>query len=145
MMPQKDTIHDAVRAALENDGWTVTDDPFLIRFEDVKFYADIKAEKKAESDSEKQCIVIEVKSFLHRSPVHNLEEAVGQYRVYKQVLEEVAPEIEIYLAIGHEVYQQTFQKRAFQAIIRGQEIKMLVVDTVRRKIVTWINTPNIAP
>jgi hypothetical protein len=29
-MPKRDSIHDIVRVALENDGWKVTHDPFTI-------------------------------------------------------------------------------------------------------------------
>jgi hypothetical protein len=33
-MPRKDRIHQAVRNALVKDGWTVTDDPFRIAYEE---------------------------------------------------------------------------------------------------------------
>ena len=30
-MPARDLYHDAVKAALIKDGWTITDDPFMIK------------------------------------------------------------------------------------------------------------------
>ncbi|MBI1765228.1 MAG: hypothetical protein HYR56_27765 [Acidobacteria bacterium] len=31
-MPRLDTIHEAVKQALINDGWTITDDPYIIEY-----------------------------------------------------------------------------------------------------------------
>lgn len=38
-MPAKDIYHDAVKAALIKDGWTITADPYTIRFEDAELFA----------------------------------------------------------------------------------------------------------
>jgi hypothetical protein len=43
-MPAADQIHDAVKRALVKDGWTITDDPYVIRYEDATLYADLAAE-----------------------------------------------------------------------------------------------------
>lgn len=37
-MPARDAFHDAVRHALEKDGWTITHDPFPIRAEFGRMY-----------------------------------------------------------------------------------------------------------
>ncbi len=34
-MPAPDQIHNAVKNALLKDGWTITDDPYLIQYEDA--------------------------------------------------------------------------------------------------------------
>lgn len=44
-MPRLDTYHNVVRVALVKDGWTITDDPLVIQFEDLTMYADLGAEK----------------------------------------------------------------------------------------------------
>jgi len=44
-MPAKDTYHHAVKNSLLKDGWTITADPYFIKYEDAKLYADIAAEK----------------------------------------------------------------------------------------------------
>lgn len=31
-MPARDIFHQAVRTALETDGWTITDDPLLLEY-----------------------------------------------------------------------------------------------------------------
>lgn len=55
-MPAKDLYHDIVVAALEADGWTITDDPFRLRYGDRKLYVDLGAERTtiaAEKQGEK--------------------------------------------------------------------------------------------
>ena len=44
-MPRFDKHHEAVKNALIKDGWTITDDPLTVEFEDVYLYADIGAER----------------------------------------------------------------------------------------------------
>ena len=44
-MPAKDFIHNTVKNALIKDGWTITNDPYTIRYEDDSVYADLGAER----------------------------------------------------------------------------------------------------
>ena len=46
-MPRKDQIHEAVRNALVKDGWTITDDPCRIEYEEADVYADLRIEKRS--------------------------------------------------------------------------------------------------
>jgi hypothetical protein len=75
----KDIYHQAVRNALEKDGWTITHDPFRIpkRVIGAKLEIDLGLEKVivAEKDTEK--IVVEVKSFLKTSLIHEFHSVLG--------------------------------------------------------------------
>ncbi|MEG3930685.1 MULTISPECIES: element excision factor XisH family protein [unclassified Microcoleus] len=45
-MPAKDRFHEAVKVALQKDGWTITDDPLTIPIERLSnLYIDFGAEK----------------------------------------------------------------------------------------------------
>ena len=66
-MPAKDTYHHAVKNALLKDGWTITADPYFIKYEDAELYADIAAEKPIAAERQGQKIVVEIKSFIGRS------------------------------------------------------------------------------
>jgi hypothetical protein len=44
-MPAKDIYHNAVKNALVKDGWKITADPYLLKYEDAELYADLAAEK----------------------------------------------------------------------------------------------------
>jgi hypothetical protein len=68
-MPAKDIYHDAVKAALIKDGWTITADPYPIKYEEIKLFADLAGEKTISASREEQQIVVEIKSFLGRSPM----------------------------------------------------------------------------
>lgn len=54
-MTRKDIFHDAVRHALEKDGWTITHDPLTLQVGGVDMYIDLGAERliAAEKDGEK--------------------------------------------------------------------------------------------
>jgi hypothetical protein len=44
-MPAKDFYHNPVRNALIKDGWTITDDPLIIKRGEGSTYADLGAEE----------------------------------------------------------------------------------------------------
>jgi hypothetical protein len=56
-MPAKDIYHNAVKNALLKDGWTITADPYFIKYEDAELYADLAAEKPIAAEREKEEIL----------------------------------------------------------------------------------------
>jgi hypothetical protein len=78
-VPADDAIKPAVVAALVKDGWTITHDPYLIRFGGDRLLVDLAAARPvlaAERGEER--IAVEVKSFLSGSPLHEFQQALGQ-------------------------------------------------------------------
>ena len=138
-MPRKDSIHTPVKNALIKDGWTVTDDPFRIVYEDTDVYADLRVVKTENGTTIQRALVIEIKGFSGESPVHNLENALGQYELYRIYLEQVAPDDKVYLAIDLAVYRKQFSRPGFALVVRAKNLPLLVVDTKREEIVQWIN------
>jgi hypothetical protein len=84
-MPAVDRIHDAVKTALIKDGWTITADPYRIKFEEASLLADLAADRPLEAERGEERIIVEVKSFLGPSQLHDLEVAIGQYQVYRSL------------------------------------------------------------
>ncbi|MBD2162592.1 hypothetical protein H6F46_18040 [Limnothrix sp. FACHB-1083] len=78
----KDIYHNTVRVALEKDGWVITDDPLVLQIGKRSTYIDLGAEKLLTADKAGKQIAVEIKSFLSRSPVKDLEAALGQYVLY---------------------------------------------------------------
>ena len=85
----KDIIHDQVKNALIKDGWTITHDPYTIDYEEVNMYADLGAERTIAAEQDGQKIVVEVKSFVKRSPMQDFKEAIGQYIIYVEYLHDL--------------------------------------------------------
>ena len=68
-MPRKDNIHESVKSALIKDGWTITDDPYRIAYEDSDVFADLRVSKTTPSKFYK-VLVIEIKEFTSVSPMN---------------------------------------------------------------------------
>jgi XisH protein len=81
-MPARDIYHDAVKNALIKDGWTITHDPFVLRWGTIDVYIDLGAEQLLAAERQGLKIAVEVKSFVGRSDVDDLEKALGQYILY---------------------------------------------------------------
>ena len=80
-MPKLDKYHDAVKNALVKDGWTITNDPFTIDFEDATLFADLAAERTlaAQKDNEKITDLFdELKNLIGEAK----EEILGQSKKY---------------------------------------------------------------
>jgi len=138
-MPRRDQIHDAVKKALIKEGWTITDDPFRIVYEDTDVYADLRIVKTEDGTLPQRALVIEIKGFMGDSPMHNLENALGQYELDRIYLKSVAPAEKLYLAIGASTYHEQFTRPAFAIIVTEKNLPLLVVDTEREEVVQWIN------
>ena len=138
-MPAQDIYHDAVVRALTADGWMITHDPLSLSYGGRDLYVDLGAERTtiaAERDGQK--IAVEIKSFLGSSPVRDLEEAVGQYQVYRSVLTEIDPSRVLYLAIPQRVYESLFAERFGQLIRQRLQLQLMVFNEHEERIVAWI-------
>jgi hypothetical protein len=137
-MPAKDIYHDAVKQSLIKEGWTITADPYTIEYEEFKVFADLAAERSLAAEREGQKIAVEIKTFLRPSFVRELEYALGQYILYRNLLSVTEPERELYLAISERIYHNFFQQNASQFIINQNQILLVVVDIQSEVIVQWI-------
>jgi hypothetical protein len=138
-MSRKDTFHNIVRHALEKDGWTITHDPLLLRYELGNLYIDLGAEKVLAAEREGQKIAIEVKSFLQNSTVSEFHTALGQFISYRMLLAEQYPEHILYLAIPLDTYTSFFATQLAQGIISSQQLKLIIYKPQQEVIEQWLN------
>jgi hypothetical protein len=136
-MPAKDAYHDAVRSALVKDGWTITDDPFRLVWGERDFYVDLGAERVVAAEKAGKRIAVEVKSFLGASQMHDLELALGQFLLYRSILEEQDPHRELFLAIPDEP-AAILDEPVGQLLIAKHLIQALVFDPQKEEILRWI-------
>jgi hypothetical protein len=137
-MPAQDSIHDAVVHALEKDGWTISDDPFTLEFGGLYLFVDLGAERTVVADRGAERIAVEVKSFPSKSKVADLQQAVGQYAVYRAVLREVEPERTLYLAVSTDAYEQVFAQPTGELVREDLGIHLVVIDVGSEEVVSWI-------
>jgi hypothetical protein len=136
-MPAKDTYHDAVRAALVKDGWTITDDPFRLVWGKRDFYVDLGAERIVAAEKAGRRIAVEVKSFLGASAIHELELALGQFLLYRSILEEQEPDRVLFLAVPDEP-AEIFEEEVGQLLLAKHLIRVLIFDPQKEEILRWI-------
>ncbi len=142
-MPAKDIYHDIVCNALTKDGWTITDDPLILKIGKRSVFVDLGAEKliAAERDSEK--IAVEIKSFLSPSPINDLENAWGQFFMYARTLQKRDPNRLLYLAVSRNTFEDLFQEEAGKLLLEEPGFRIVVFDVKSEEIVQW--QPQIKP
>ena len=80
-----------------------------------------------------------MKSFIGASKIQDLKEALGQYDIYRYLLEETAPERKLYVAVSAIAYKTFFTQDAIQLIVNRHQLPLIVVNTEVKEIVQWIN------
>jgi hypothetical protein len=138
-MSAKDLFHNAAKAALQNDGWIITDDPLYLRLGDDQLRVDLGAERLITAERAEEKIAVEVKSFLAPSAISEFHTALGQFLNYRAVLQMQQPYRLLYLAVPIEIYQTFFRRDLPQLSIRTYQLKLIVFDPTSEVIVQWIN------
>ena len=137
-MSARDIYHNTVRLALEKDGWTITHDPFPLQIGKKRLSADLGAERLISAEKELQKIVVEVKSFVGQSDVKDLQQALGQYVLYRQILNEMEIERVLYLAVSQPTFNSVFTIELGQILLKNQIVRLIVFDDESEVIVKWI-------
>lgn len=137
-MPAKDFFHNAVKLALEKDGWLITDDPIYLDYGGVEIYIDLGAEKIIAAEREGKKIAVEVKSFIGSSAISEFHTALGQFINYRTVLDQKQPERKLYLAVPRITYETFFKLELIQIVIQSQNIKLLIYEPQQKVIEQWI-------
>lgn len=88
-MPARDIYHSQVKNALIKDGWRITHDPLKLEIGSKDLFVDLGAHQLIAAESEQRKIAVEIKSFIGRSDVEDLEKALGQFVLYHEILDEV--------------------------------------------------------
>jgi hypothetical protein len=135
----RDRYHNNVRAALEAEGWLITDDPLRLQSGAVAVEIDLGAEKLIGAEKDGQFIAVEIKTFGSLSPVHDFGSAYGQFMLYRRILRHEEPNRVLYLAIPKEVHETFFQRPLIKDVILDEAIRLIIYDHSKNSIVQWIN------
>jgi XisH protein len=142
-MPAKDLYHNAVKQALIKDRWDILKENYELRYGGDSLYPDLAAEKSIAATRGTQQILVEVKSFLGRSFVADLQSAIGQYVMYQDILIAQNLNFQLYLAVSNTTYEVGFQKPLAQLIVQQNQVNLLIFDAEQEVVEQWINSTNI--
>jgi len=138
-MPALDLYHNAAKQALIKDGWTITHDPFHLRWGRKDMYVDLGAKKLILAERLEQKIAVEVKSFLGESELQACRDAIGQFAIYRAVLRRSYPDYKLDLAIRDVIYNSFFEEPIGQILIEDENLKFIVFDAEKEVISQWKN------
>ncbi len=134
----RDRFHDVVRTALEKEGWTITADPYEISIDEVDFEIDLAAEQLLAAEREGRSIAVEIKSFTSPSNVSDFHTALGQFLNYRDALEKIEPDRQLYLAVRTPVYESFFQRRFILASVERYQLRLILYDVDQEVIQQWL-------
>ena len=138
-MPARNVHHAAVVRAMSADGWTITHDPYPLSFAGKDLFVDLGAEETTlAAEKEGRRIAVEIQSFLGRSPVRSLEEAVGQYEIYRLLLAAKDPGRALYRAVSIGTYRGVLADQFGQLVVSRLNLRLLVFDEQQERIMQWI-------
>ncbi len=137
-MSRRDLYHEHVVAGLTKDGWIITDDPLNLEYAGRRLQVDLGAELPIGAEKAGRKIAVEIKTFLSDSEVYDLEVAVGQYVIYREMLTVLEPTRELILAVPKYSFDGIFSEPFGQFVVKQQNLKLLVYDDQERMIVQWL-------
>ncbi len=137
-MPAKDIFHDKVCRALEKDGWTITDDPYSLKWDDNEnLFVDLAAEKLIVAEKGTEKIAVEIKTFIGKSKMQDLHQAIGQFVIYRTAIEQTEPDRELFLAVPMEIVRDVFGREKGGILVKGIGLKIIGFDVEKEVIVEW--------
>ncbi|MBI5515387.1 MAG: XisH family protein [Deltaproteobacteria bacterium] len=136
-MPRRDRVHDAARSALVADGWTITADPLLVAVGRHNLYVDLAAERLLAAERGEERIAVEIKGFSGRSEVADLEQALGQFVLYRGLLARSDPGRRLVLAVPRPVWESLFDSELGRAAREDSALAVMVFDAARAEVWRW--------
>ncbi|MEH2248938.1 element excision factor XisH family protein [Nostoc sp.] len=128
-----------MKNALIKDGWTITDDPFHLKWGKKDLYVDLAAEKLLIAEKGTQKIAVEIKTFSGDSEVADLEQAIGQYFTYLAVMSRNYRDRVLYIAVHEDVFTDIFEEEPLgKLILEDYKIPLIVFNPKREVIVRWL-------
>jgi hypothetical protein len=137
-MPVRGLFHDAVRNALVKDGWTITHDPLRVRWGSKDLYVDLGLTQLLAAEQGERLLAVEIKSFVGASVVEDLQQAVGQYILYHDILARIEPQRVLYLAVRQRTLKEVFEEPLGKLLLENQRVRLLVFDDIGEVILRWI-------
>jgi hypothetical protein len=100
---------------------------------------DIGAEQLLAAENNDRKIAVEVKSFIRESRIADLEQALGQYPLYYDILKRTESERQLYLAIPLNAFTELFEVEIVgQRLLDNNRLNLVFFNPKIEEIVQWI-------
>jgi len=136
-MARRDIFHNAVRTALEKEGWIVTDDPLRIDWGGATIKIDLGAERLLAAERGNEKIAVEIKSFISNSPISEFHTALGQFIGYRRVLRTEEPDRKLFLGVPVDAYEEFLSTEYAQSLMEEEVVTLVIYDPVNEVIIKW--------
>lgn len=137
-MPARDRYHDCVRNALIKDGWTITKDPYTLKWGTKDLFVDLGAERILAAQKGAEKIAVEIKSFTGPSEMADLEQALGQFTLYCAILDEQEPDRKLFLAVPEHALHDVFEEPIGQLLLKNGRARLFAFSIKKEEIIRWM-------
>lgn len=117
--------------------WSITHDPYTLGAGSTNVYVDLGAERVIAAERGSDRIAVEVKSFLGRSSAADIEQALGQYLIYRGLLARQEPERTLFLAVPQEAWEGVWSSVMGRVALEDYRVKVLVFNIEEGSIERW--------
>ena len=83
-------------------------------------------------------IAVEVKSFRGASGITDLQQALGQYRMYRFALARLDPDRTCFLALTGEAFGNVFRSVDLLDLIPSEDLKLLIFNAITEEVARWM-------
>ena len=90
------------------------------------------------SASKSQARRVASSQYERSSEVEDLRNALGQFVLYRHILEEKEPDRELFLAVRESVFVEVFQEPLGEILLRKGEVRLIVFDQATEEIRRWV-------
>lgn len=137
-MARRDNTHEIVKAALEREGWVITNDPLPVKIGRKSAQIDLGAEQLVAAERGSEKIAVEIKSFIGTSTITEFYRATGQFQLYQRAMKRQYPDRVLYLALPVATYEELaydiFEFEDFEDL--GHQI--IIYDNDENAPLKWI-------
>ena len=137
LMSMRDIHGEVVKRALIKEGWTVTHDPLTLSYGGKDVYIDLGAERTIGAEKQGRKIAVEIKSFMGRSDVKDLRDAIGQYVMYRDLLAELQAERELFLAVSVDAFKTVLEPPFGRLFVERERVNLVIFDPEEEVIRKW--------
>ena len=133
----RDIVHEAIREVLINEGWVITQDPYVLKDYDPDWEIDFGAEKVIAAERGTEKIAVEAKSYLGLSFAYEFHQILGQHLNYRAGLKRLEPDRTLYLAVPTEVFELEFHRAGIVNSIEDYQLRYFVFNNSSKTITQW--------